>query len=102
MRQPPQEYELIRIVHPDNPSYSLLIAKHDYNPAVHKLAEHPEQQGEGDIAPPPDRAAELRSLYRQGGWRAIKSLADQYGIERPAAGWDSAIDLIVEAERRAK
>ena len=49
------------------------------------------------------RTAELEELYLsdEGGWRAIKAIADPLNIEKPETGWDDAIPLIVEAEKAA-
>ena len=40
----------------------------------------------------------LESIYINDGWQAIKTLAVNYGIEKPAGGWDEAIPLIAAAE----
>lgn len=49
------------------------------------------------------RTSELEELYLSddGGWRAIKAIADPLGITKPETGWDDAIPLIVEAEQSA-
>ena len=49
------------------------------------------------------RTAELEELYLsdEGGWRAIKAIADPLGIVKPETGWDDAIPLITEAEKNA-
>jgi hypothetical protein len=50
------------------------------------------------------RTKELEDLYlsEDGGWRAIKALADPHKIEKPEGGWDEAIPLIVAAEAKAE
>jgi hypothetical protein len=50
-----------------------------------------------------DRENELMDLYygasgEESNWRAIKSIADSLGIEKPAEGWEEAIPLILKAE----
>ena len=49
------------------------------------------------------REAELIGLYfgdsgDQANWRPIKRIADGHSIEKPDAGWDEAIPLILSAE----
>lgn len=49
------------------------------------------------------RTTELEELYlsEDGGWRAIKAIADPLGVSKPESGWDDAIPLIVKAEQTA-
>lgn len=97
-------FETIVIHHPDHEGQPLIIAKDDFDPRKHKiyLYEGIEKEAarkvEEPVKPPSNRAEELREIYRTQGWRAIKAIADQYGIERPENGWDDAIPLILKAE----
>ena len=47
---------------------------------------------------PIDRYRELTAILETDGWRAIKDIADGYGITKPSGGWDEAIPLIIEVE----
>ena len=44
------------------------------------------------------RSEELQKLFEKKGWGAIRRIAEPFGIEKPAGGWDEAIPLIIEAE----
>jgi hypothetical protein len=49
------------------------------------------------------RNVELNLIYygesgEEKNWRAIKAIADSYGISKPHDGWDAAIPLILEIE----
>ncbi len=45
------------------------------------------------------RLIELEQLYQSQGYQAIASIAQQYGIGKPATGWKDAIALIMEYEK---
>jgi hypothetical protein len=49
-----------------------------------------------DLVPIEARLAELQALATD--WRAIKAIAEGYGITRPADGWDASVLPILVAE----
>lgn len=100
-------FETVVIHHPEHYGQPLIIAKDAFDPQKHQLydvvwqgKENPEEIKEV-TTPPQNREEELKQLYQSKGWRAIKELADKYGIERPEDGWDAAIPLILKAEEGA-
>lgn len=44
------------------------------------------------------RTEELLQLYKDEGYKAIKTIAERFGIEKPPGGWDESIPAIVQAE----
>jgi len=44
------------------------------------------------------RLAELKGILHDQGWRAIKAIGDDLGVERHHDGWDSSLLRIIQAE----
>ena len=93
----------------------VIINRSDFDSSKHQLfsdedVSTPSPVAESETASPNPlaptreaREAELIGLYfgdsrDQANWRPIKRIADGHSIEKPDAGWDEAIPLILSAE----
>lgn len=72
--------------------------------------EEPEQEeGPTLVLPPADslaaavaRLEELKAIYEAKGWKGIKAIGDELGVEKHPDGWDSSYLRIIEAEFSAE
>jgi NADH dehydrogenase/NADH:ubiquinone oxidoreductase subunit G len=107
----------VTIVNPLNSDYLLIIWAHEYDPSKHTLWSdrdenqtakvkteiNAEAETEATLTDLDRRNVELNLIYygesgEEKNWRAIKAIADSYGISKPHDGWDAAIPLILEIE----
>ena len=82
----------MKIAWAGKPGY-LIINKADFDPEQHSV--YGKESGlELSNSDRQSRQAELEGMD----WREIKPIAESHGIEKPEAGWDEAIPLILDAE----